>query len=145
MRTMLACLCLLAAAGLAAAADGKLMHCFYFTPQESATQADWDAFYKATEALPGKIPGLFDVWYGELRRPMRLITADRATAKKLRAGEKDVEAKVNMVERRYGVCMEMKDEAALKVYADHPAHKEWEKVYFKVRRPGTTSVDILAR
>ena len=145
MRIWIVSLCLLAAAGLAGAADGKLMHCFYFTAQESATPADWQAFYKATSELPGKIPGLLDVWYGDLRRPMRLITADRATAKRLRAGEKDVDAKVNMVERRHGVCMEMKDEAALKVYADHPAHKDWEKVYFKVRRPGTTSVDILAK
>ncbi len=145
MRILIVSLCLLAAAGVAAAADGKLMHCFYFTPQEGATSADWQAFYKATSELPSKIPGLLNVWYGDLRRPMRLITADRATAKRLRGGEKDVEGKVNMVVRRHGVCMEMKDEAALTVYADHPAHKEWEKVYFKVRQPGTTGVDILAK
>ncbi len=29
--------------------------------------------------------------------------------------------------------MEFKDEAALKAYADHPAHKEWEAIYLPVR------------
>ena len=52
---LLICLAvLLCAAGVSAAADGKLMHCFYFTAVEGATDADWQAFYKATDELPGK-------------------------------------------------------------------------------------------
>jgi hypothetical protein len=47
--------------------------------------------------------------------------------------------------RKFGVCMEMDDEAALKVYADHAAHKEWEEAYSKVRQPGTTTYDILGQ
>ena len=59
---LLICLAvLLCAAGVSAAADGKLMHCFYFTAVEGATDADWQAFYKATDALPGKVPGLVSV------------------------------------------------------------------------------------
>lgn len=104
---------------LGAAQEKKLMHCFFFTPIAEATQADWDAFYKSTYALPGKIPGLTTVWAGKLRR---------ATAN-----------------REYGVCMEMANEAALKVYADHPAHTDWVKVYEKVRVAGTSTFDIIER
>ena len=39
------------------AGEKKLMHCFAFSPIESATDADWQAFFKATDAIPSKIPG----------------------------------------------------------------------------------------
>ncbi len=123
MRNLLVVLTLTLLAGALSAGDGKLMHCFYFTVVEGASEADWQAFYKATDELPGKIPGLLDVWHGKLRRPLR----------------------VGANQRQYGVCMEMQDEAALKVYADHPAHKAWEQVYFKIRQPGTTTVDIISK
>jgi hypothetical protein len=110
-------------ASLAMAQGGKLMHCFYFTPVDAATTADWEEFYKATAALPGKIPGLNNVWFGKLRRPLSAGGPARA----------------------HGVCMEMDGEAALKTYAGHPAHTEWVKVYSKVRQEGTTTVDIIGR
>lgn len=110
-------------AGVLSAGEKKLMHCFTFTVIEEATEADWQAFYKATDELPGKIPGLNKVWYGKLRRPLRVGEATR----------------------QFGVCMELDDEAALKVYADHPAHTDWVKVYSKVRVPRTTTFDILGQ
>jgi Stress responsive A/B Barrel Domain len=102
---------------LGAAQDKKLMHCFFFTPVAEATPAQWDAFYKATYALPGKIPGVSKVWAGKLRS----TSADR----------------------EYGVCMEMANEATLKTYAAHPAHADWVKVYAKVRVEGTSTFDII--
>ncbi len=108
-------------AGVVNAADGKLMHCFAFTAIESATPAQWDAFYKASDALPSKVPGLLNVWVGKLRRP-------------LNAGN---------VVRQYGACMEFRDEGALKAYTDSAGRKEWFAVYEKVRAPGTTTYDIL--
>ncbi len=125
------------------AAQPKLMHCFYFTAVETATPADWDAFYKATGALPGKIPGLTRVWYGKLRMPMGIFNPDPETAKKLRGGEKSATGTVTMVQRQHGVCMEMDGPEALKTYAAHPAHKEWDAVYQKVRQYGTTTFDII--
>jgi hypothetical protein len=121
------------------------MHCFLFTPVEAATDADWQAFHKATDALPGKIPGLERVWYGKLRRPFAVHTVDQAAGKKLGAGEKSVQATVERRVREHGVCMEFADEAALKTYGDHPAHKQWEEAYFKVRQPGTNTFDILGQ
>lgn len=120
------CLCLIGLfmlAGTLSAGENKLMHCFTFTVVEDASDADWQAFYTATDALPGKIPGLNKVWYGKLRRPLRVGEATR----------------------QFGVCMEMDDAAALKTYADHAAHADWAKVYSKVRQPSTTTYDILGQ
>jgi hypothetical protein len=97
------------------------MHCFAFTPIKEATQADWDAFYKATDELPKKIKGLRRVWHGKLARPLKI-------------GESV---------REHGVCMEFEDEAAFKAYGPDAAHKAWVDVYSKVRVAGTTTYQIL--
>ncbi len=109
--------------GIVSAGEKKLMHCFYFSVIESATDADWQAFYKATDALPSKIPGVSRVWYGKLARPLRV--GDQV--------------------RQGAVCMEMADEAALKAYAAHPYHEEWGAAYSKVRQPGTTTVNFIGQ
>jgi hypothetical protein len=109
--------------GMAPAGEKKLMHCFAFTPIESASPAEWKAFYDTTDQLPKKIPGISHVWYGKLRRP--LDSGGSA--------------------RKYGVCMEMASEDTLKSYTDHPFHKQWVGVYSKVREEGTTTFDILGQ
>ena len=117
MKKTIGLICLLAAGSVLYGAEGGLMHCFYFTPIAEATQADWQAFDKATDALPGKISGLEKVWHGKLRRPY--------------------------LKREHGVCMQFKDEAALTAYAENAAHADWMKVYEKVRQAGTTTFDII--
>jgi len=135
---------LISAAGVSSGAEGKLMHCFYFTAVEGATEADWQAFYKATDALPGKIPGLLAVWYGKLRRPLSVFMPEAETRKSLKPETTKISGEFSRVVRQHGVCMEFKDEEALKAYAPHPAHKEWETVYGKVRQYGTPTFDILS-
>jgi hypothetical protein len=103
-----------------AVAESKLMHCFAFTAIAEATEADWQAFYTATNELPSKIPGLNKVTHG------KLLTPD-----------------VGDTRRDYAVCMEMTDEAARQAYGEHPAHAAWVEVYSKVRVPGTTTFDYL--
>ena len=127
------------------AGEKKLMHCFYFTEVAGATAADWDAFAKATDALPGKIPGLTRVWHGKLARPMTLFSVDGDARKKLTAGEDKVAATASRVVRQRGVCMEFADDAALKAYGPHAAHKEWDAAYAKVRVAGTTTVDFMGQ
>jgi len=109
--------------GSAMAGEKKLMHCFAFTAVESATQADWDAFYKATDALPSKIKGVSHVWYGKLANPLR----------------------VGGPIRQYGVCMEMDNAEVRKEYGNDPYHKIWTDAYSKVRVEGTTTFDILGQ
>ena len=117
--------CLLFAAGLVlgqqmGTTQKTLMHIFAYTPLKGSTPQDYENFKKATAGMVGKIPGLRRVWVGKLREP-------------LPAGE---------AVREYGVVMEFDDAKALQVYADHPAHTEWVKVYEKVRLRGTTTMDI---
>lgn len=113
----------------ALAGEKALMHCFAFTEIEEASAAEWKAFMDATNELPDKIEGLERVWVGKLRRPLRQYGRNRDEPRL----------------RQWGVCMEMKDEAALQVYADHEDHTAWVKVYEKVRVPGTTTFDILGQ
>lgn len=134
-------------AGAALAGEKSLMHCFAFTPIKEASQAEWDAFSKATDALPGKINGLKKVWHGKLMRPLTLpalATTDAAERKALMEAGKGT-APVNILRREHGVCMEFADEAAFKAYGSAPAHKDWVAVYEKVRVAGTTTYQILGQ
>lgn len=123
------------------------MHCFAWTPIKEATPADWQAFYKASDALPQKIKGIIRVWYGKLDFPLgqtQLGKIDDATFKKYRTGE-SVTVPVNRVPREYGMCMEMKDAATLKAYDTDPYHKIWTDAYSKIRVDGTTTFNILGQ
>lgn len=134
-------------AGAAVAGEKSVMHCFAFTPIKEATQSEWDAFYKATDALPGKINGIKRVWYGKLMRPLALpalAIPDAAARKELMEAGKGT-APVTINRREYGVCMEFADEAAFKAYGTDPAHKDWVAVYEKVRVAGTTTYQILGQ
>lgn len=117
---------LLLACGDSPAREKTLMHCFYFTPVAEASAADWDAFYEETDELPDKIDELLRVWAGRLRS--RAPVADQVK-----------------LGRTYGACFEFEDEAALQIYAEHPAHDAWVKAYEKVRVRGTTTFDIVGR
>ena len=134
----------LAAASMMAA-EKTMLHCFTFTPIESASQSDWEAFYKATDALPGKVQGLKRVWYGKLARPLSIpalnIPDADARKKMMDAGKGSGDFTINR--RANGVCMEFENKAAFDAYGPNPAHKSWEEVYGKVRVPGTTTFQIL--
>lgn len=134
------------AASLSMAGEKALMHCFAYTPIATATQADWDAFAKASDALPKKIKGIKRVWYGKLKAPLNLVMgADGADRKRVAAGETGITGKLALTRREYGMCIEMKDAATLTAYAQHPYHKEWLAAYEKVRVAGTTTYDILGQ
>src|SRR5262245_37393656 len=132
-------LCL--ASGIAAAGEKKLMHCFAYTVKDGATEADWQAFYKATDQLPSKIPGISRVWYGKLRQPLNIYGVAPEMSKQLRAGAAKASGEATLNVRKSGVCMEMENEGTLKTYTAHPFHKEWESIYSKVRVEGTTTYD----
>ncbi|MDX1979970.1 MAG: hypothetical protein SFV51_06860 [Bryobacteraceae bacterium] len=136
---------LLLGSALAVAGEKGMMHCFAFTPIKEATQADWDAFYKATDAMPGKISEVKKVWYGKLRAPLaQYNTTDAAARKRAAAGEKGVQAELTVTRREYGVCMLMGGPGDLKTYTTNPYHKVWMAAYEKVRVAGTTTYDIIA-
>jgi len=130
----------------ARAGEKTLMHCFAWTPIKDATPADWQAFYQASDALPGKIKGITKVWYGKLATPLTQVAPeiDSATAPKFRAGDA-VTVPIKRVAREYGMCMEMTGPDALKAYNLDPYHKVWVEAYSKVRVEGTTTFNILGQ
>jgi hypothetical protein len=134
-------------AGLSLAGEKSVLHCFAFTPIATASQAEWDAFYKATDALPKKIKGIKRVWYGKLMRPLTQygVNIPDAEARKKLMAEMKGNADVSVTRREHGACFEFADETAFKAYAADPAHKEWEAVYGKVRVPGTTTYQIIGQ
>ena len=95
--------CLFVGLSLTAGEKG-VMHCFAFSEVETATPADWEAFTKASDELPGKIPGLLHLMHGKLARPLGLMSPatplDDETIKKFRAGEA-VKAQVKIIRRQY--------------------------------------------
>ena len=129
------------------AGDKTLMHCFAWAPVKEATPADWEAFYKASDALPHKIKGILRVWYGKLAAPLSqaaLGKIDQAASKKYFAGE-TVTVPVTRTPREYGMCMEMKDAGVLKAYDTDPYHKIWTDAYARIRVDGTTTFNILGQ
>ncbi|MBL8293766.1 MAG: hypothetical protein JNN08_18115 [Bryobacterales bacterium] len=147
MRTLLPLVlgvCSLAATPALAGEKG-LMHCFAFTVIESATEADWAAFNKATDDMPKKNKAVKKVWHGKLRAPLTQFRGDAETRKKITKDAKSVSGTFDILRRQHGVCMLMDDEASLKVYTQNPYHKEWMAAYEKVRVAGTTTYDILAQ
>ncbi len=133
-------------AGSAFAGEKGMMHCFAFTPIESATPAEWDAWFKETDLLPKKIKSIKKVWFGKLRgNGIGQYRVDADSSKKLIAGEKDVKATVNRMVRSWGACFLFENAADLEAYTKNPAHDAWVKAYEKVRVAGTTTYDILGQ
>ena len=145
MRNVIVTLAILMLATALSAGEKKLMYCVYFSVVDSATDAEWQAFAKTTDALPAKVPGLSKVWHGKLSRPVPVYSPDDEARKKLAAGEEKATGAFTQSIRKYGVCMEFADAAAYKAYGPHPAHKEWEAVYWKVRMPGPTLFDFMGQ
>lgn len=146
-RLMLCAAGFVVTAGLSLGAEKGVMHCFAYTPIEAASQSDWAAFQKATDALPGKIKGLRRVWAGKLMRPLNvpaLASQDAELRKKINAEGKGT-TDVTINRRQYGVCMEFEDEAAFKAYGTDSAHKDWVAAYSKVRVEGTTTYQIVSQ
>lgn len=126
------------------AAEKTIMHCFAYTPRPEATEADFKAYYSATDQLTKDFKGIKRVWYGKLRAPLNQYRLDPAAAKQLSpTNDKAEGATVTRVRREHGTCFEFADTAAWQAYEKHPAHEAWAKVYDKVRVPGTTTYQIL--
>lgn len=131
---------------LAQAGEKGMMHCFAFTPIKTATAAEWEAFYTATNALPKKMPFIKMVWVGKLRGPLTQYTiADAEARKKALAGEK-ASSEFTAIRRENGACFLFDGgPEMLKQYTAHPYHKEWMAAYEKVRVAGTTTYDIIGQ
>ena len=98
-----------------AASDAKtpksVLHVITVQWKEDSTPAQQQAAVDGVRKMAAQIPGLTRVWLKTVK----------------------VQGGANAV-----IAMEFRDEAAFKAYDDHPAHREWEKVYLPVRGRSTT-------
>lgn len=96
--------------------EKTLIHTIAFKQVEGTTPAQIQEAWNATLKMAGEIPGMKRVWTGKVTNRGQDYT--------------------------HGIVMEFENAEALKNYAPHPAHREWEKIYFKVRTPGSNTIDV---
>ena len=127
---------IVACAALAAAAFAvnkynkpkSVLHVITLHYKDGVTDEQKKAVLDATEKMASEVPGLKNLW---------LKTA------KVQGSYMEKQADGSMKARPFTdvIGMEFEDEAAFKAYADHPAHKAWEKIYTEARGRSST-VDV---
>lgn len=115
-----------AVAMCAAEKPKSIIHVVTLYWKDGTTDAQKKAVLDGIEKMGKEIPGITRVWLKPLKvqgnYPVKQPTG---------------EIKVFPVTDAF--VIEFKDEAAFNAYADHPAHKEWEKIYTEVRGRSVTS------
>lgn len=96
--------------------EKTLIHAISFKQVEGATPEQIQECWAATRKMAAAIPGIRRVWTGKVTNRGPSYT--------------------------HGIVMEFDNAEALAKYAGHEAHKEWENVYFKVRTPGSNTIDV---
>ncbi len=94
----------------------SIIHVVTLYWKDGTTDAQKQQVWAATEKMAAAIPGITNLWLKSVK-----VQGD--------AGGKTLTS---------AFVMEFKDEAAFKAYGDHPAHKEWEKVYIPMRGESRT-------
>ena len=97
--------------GAASKTPKSVLHVVTVQWADGSTPAQQQAAVDGVRKMAAAIPGLTRVW-------LKTVKAQGGA---------------NAV-----IAMEFADEAAFKAYDDHPAHREWEKVYLPVRGRSTT-------
>ncbi len=89
-----------------------LVHVVTVKWKPNSTPQQRDAAIQGVKKMASEIPGIKNVWLKKIKvQPQEYDTV---------------------------FAMEFESKAALDAYAEHPAHKEWEKVYLAVREESTT-------
>lgn len=86
----------------------------YYAPGTTAAQKK--QVLDGIEKMAAEIPGIKNVWLKSVK----------------------VQGDAGGTPLTDAFVMEFADEKALQVYADHPAHRAWEKIYFAVRGESRT-------
>ena len=90
----------------------SIVHVVTVKWKADSTPEQRQAALDGVKKMAGAIPGVRNVWLKTL--------------------------KVQPGDYNAAFAMEFRDQAAFDAYADHPAHREWEKVYIPVRQQSTT-------
>jgi hypothetical protein len=97
-------------------APKSVVHVVTLKWKKEATAAQRQQALDGVRVMASKIPGIRNIWIKTL---------------KVQGPSADMPFDAAFV-------MEFADEAALKAYADHPAHREWEAIYIPIRESSRT-------
>ncbi len=97
-------------------APKSVVHVVTLKWKKEATPAQRQQALDGVRVMAGKIPGIRNIWIKTL---------------KVQGPSADMPFDAAFV-------MEFADEAALKAYVDHPAHRQWEAIYLPIRESSRT-------
>ena len=103
----------------------SIVHVVTLYYKDGTTDEQKKAVLDATEKMASEVPGLKNIWL----KPLKVQGAFQ---------EKQADGSFKSRMFTDAIVMEFEDEAAFKVYENHPAHKAWEKVYTEVRGRSST-------
>ena len=118
-------------AGIGVAANryskpSTIIHVVTLFYKDGTTEAQKKAVLEGVEKMAGEVPGLKNIWLKGIKAQVSAIVKD--------ADGKSVEKRMTDA-----IVMEFESDAAFKAYDDHPAHREWEKLYTPVRGQSLTT------
>lgn len=104
----------------------SIIHVVTLYWKDGTTDVQKKAVLDGIEKMGKEVPGITRVW-------LKALKVQGNYPVKQPSGE------IKIFPVTDAFVIEFKDEAAFKAYADHPAHKEWEKIYTEVRGRSVTS------
>jgi hypothetical protein len=110
----------------AAEKPASIIHVVTLRYKDGTTDEQKKAVLAGIEKMSREIPGIARLWLKSTKVQGGYLV-------------KQPNGESKTVPMTDAFVMEFKDEAAFKAYADHPAHKEWEKTYIQVRDRSATS------
>jgi hypothetical protein len=90
----------------------SLLHIVTVQWRDEATPEQRQAALDGVRTMAGAIPGVKNIW-------LKTVKVQPSTYHAV-------------------IVMEFANQAAFDAYADHPAHREWEKIYLPIRQRSTT-------
>ena len=88
----------------------SILHVITVKWKSDSTDQQKQAAIDGVKTMAAKIPGVTNVWL----KPLKVQVMDAV------------------------IVMEFKDQAAFDAYVEHPAHKDWEKIYLPIRELSQT-------
>jgi len=88
----------------------SILHVITVKWKSDSTDQQKQAAIDGVKTMAAKIPGVTNVWL----KPIKVQGMDAV------------------------IVMEFKDQAAFDAYTEHPAHKDWEKIYLPIRELSQT-------
>lgn len=128
---MVSCALVALGAGMVWAANkyGKptsVIHVVTLYYKDGTTEQQKKDVLNGVEKMASEIPGIKNVWLKGVKVQGEVM-------------EKGADGAMKPRRMTDAFVMEFESEAAMKVYADHPAHKAWEQLYVPVRGQSRTS------